>query len=179
MIHTILAVESADAGSGIGALGINPSAYIISLVTFILVFLTLKRFAFGPITKILVDRRKTIDDGVKAGLEYAKERERLDKEHVRIVSEARSEADKIIATAHKEAREVIRDGEKTARHKAGLLVSDAEVRIQEETTRAKRALEKDIIGLVSEATEAIVGEKVDPKKDGEIIDKILKSRIQK
>ena len=40
------------------------------------------------------------------------------------------------------------------------------------------ALEKDIIGLISEATEAIVGEKVDMAKDGEIIDKILKRRAK-
>ena len=38
--------------------------------------------------------------------------------------------------------------------------------------------QQDIVKLISEATEALVGKKVDPKADAEIIDKILKGRIK-
>jgi F-type H+-transporting ATPase subunit b len=164
------------AGSPLAALGVDGKSLIFQLITFVLVFLILKKFAFGPISKMLAERRKTIDEGVKAGLEYEKARAKLDKEHERIVREAHVEADKIVGNANKEAREVVREAEKTAQRKAESVLTDAEARIHEEQERAKRSLEKDIIGLVSDATEAIVGEKIDAKKDGEIIRKLMNDR---
>ena len=176
MILSLFAAEEGST-SGIGALGIKPSAFLIQLVGFVIVLAILKKYAFTRVSKLLEERRQTIDDGVKAGQEFAKERTKMEREHSKVIKEARDEADKIIATAHKEAREVVRDGEKVASRKADVMISDAEVRIHEESARTKRSLEKDIVGMISEATEAIVGEKVDVKKDSEIINRILKKRM--
>ncbi len=177
MIHMLFAAEEAG-GSPLTALGVDLKSYIFQLITFLLVLAVVKKFAFKPITKMLAERRKTIDEGVKAGLALAKDREKLEKEHAEVIRVARVEADKIVANAHKEARDVVRDAEKAAQRKGDTMLSDAEVRIHEESERAKRALEKDIVGLIAEATEAIVGEKIDTKKDAAIIDKILKSRMK-
>ena len=175
MIPIVFAAEETQS-TGIGALGISLSAFLIQLITFLFVFLLLKKYAFKPIVALLEERRKTIDNGVKAGIEFSKQRAKLEADHDKVMSEVRVEADKIIANAHKEARDIIRAAEKTVSRKVEAIMSDAEVRIEGESTRAKLALEKDIVGLISEATEAIVGEKVDMKKDGEIIEKILKAR---
>ena len=59
------------------------------------------------------------------------------------------------------------------------MLADAEARIAEESVQAKRKLEKDLIGLISEATEAIVGEKIDAKKDAQIVDRIIKGLAKK
>ncbi len=177
MIHLLFAAEEAhESASGIAALGISPAAFVIQLITFVFVFALLKRFAFGPIVRVLEERRKVIDDGVKMGQKLEKEREKLDFEVAKVMREARHEADKIIATGHKEAREVMREAEKTAHRKAEAMIADAEARIHEESQQSRRKLERDIVGLVSEATEAIVEEKVDPKKDAALIDKALKER---
>jgi len=173
------AVEETGPKSGAEALSLSFSAFLIQTISFVIVFLILKRFAFKPITKMLEERRHVIDDGVKMGLQLEQERIALDAEIVKIKREAHHEADKIIATGHKEAREVMRDSEKTTARKVETMLADAEARIEEESEQARKGLEKDIIGLVSEATEALVGEKVDPKKDAELIDKILKSRNRK
>lgn len=173
MIHLLFAAESADSGL---PLGLSLQAFIVQLITFILIFFILKKFAFDPIVRLLDQRFKVIDDGVKLGQKMEKEQAKLEQTKEEIIRESRHEADKIIATAHKEAREVARESEKAAARKTETMIADAEVRINEESERAKRKLEKDIVGLVSEATEAIVGEKVDPKKDAAIIDKILKER---
>lgn len=179
MLLTYFAAESghsAEQASGLGALGVNAMAFAIQLITFVLVFLLLKRFAFAPVGRMLEKRRKTIEDGVKLGLKLEKERDKLEDEVAKITREARHDADRIIAAAHKDAREILRDAEKAAQRKADAMLADAEVRIHEESKAAKRKLEKDIVGLVSEATEAIVEEKVDPAKDAAIIDKALKGR---
>ena len=177
MIPFVFASETAEAEStGIQALGISPSAFLIQLITFLIVFMLLKRYAFTPIVKKLEERRKVIEDGVKLGQKLEKQQAKLDEEVAKVMREARHDADKIIATGHKEAREVIRDAEKTAQRKAETILADAEVRIGEESEQAKRRLERDLVGLVSEATETIVGEKVDPKRDAELIKKAMKGR---
>lgn len=177
MILTVFAVEEVHkSASGIGALGISPSAFLIQLISFVLVFILLKKFAFKPIVNLLEERHKTIDDGVRMGLRMEKEKAKLDEEVANAMRVARHEADQIIATAHKDARQIIRDAEKSAILKADRILDDAEARIAEESAHARRALEKDLIGLVSEATEAIVGEKVDAKKDAELVKNAMKAQ---
>jgi len=170
--------EAGEASSGIGALGVSPSAFIIQLITFALVFMLLKKFAFTPISRLLEERHKTIEDGVRMGLRMEKEKAKLDEDVAKAMREARHEADQIIAAAHKDARQVVRDAEKTASTKAERILQDAEERISEETEHAKRKLEKDLVGLVSEATDAIVGEKVDAKKDAELVKRAMKGQAK-
>ena len=174
MLHTYFAAtEGAEAGL---PLGLSASAFVIQLITFVFVFLLLKKFAFKPITKILEKRRQTIDDGVRLGRKLENEKARLDEQVAKVMREARHDADKIIAAGHKDARQVVRDAEKNAQAKADRILADAEERIHEESEHARRKLEKDLIGLVSEATETIVGEKVDAKKDAELVKKVMKGQ---
>lgn len=177
MISPIYFAETASSsGSPLEALGVNGGAFLIQLVTFLFVFLILKKFAFTPIVKMLEERRKTIDDGVRMGVKMEKEKAKLDEDVKQVIREARLEADKIIATGHKEAREIARESEKAAQRKGDAMIADAQARIEEEKHQAKRKLEKEIVGLVSEATETIVHEKVDSKKDAELINKAIKGR---
>jgi F-type H+-transporting ATPase subunit b len=170
------AEETAAGGSPLAALGVDGKSFLFQLITFVLVFLLLKKFAFKPITNMLAERRKVIDDGVRMGLRMEKEKAKLDDEVAKVMREARHEADQIIAGAHKESRQVIRDAEKAAQHKADLILADAEVRATEEAAQARRHLEKELVGLVSEATETIVGEKVDAKRDAELVKRAMKGQ---
>ena len=175
MIHMFFAVETSE-GSPLAALGVDARSFIFQLITFFLVFLVLKKFAFKPITKMLIERRRVIEDGVKMGLRMEKEKAKLDEHVADVKRKARHEADQIIAAAHKDAREVVREAEKGAQKKVNAMLADADERMEQEAVQAKKRLEKDIVGLVSEATEAIVGEKVDASKDAKLIDKALKGQ---
>jgi len=163
-------------GQGISALGFNFGTFIVQLITFIFIFLLIKRFAAKPLIALLEKRRKTIEEGVRLGEELNQERAKLQAEVEKVMRDARHEADQIISTGQKEAREILRDAEKAARQRSDSLMADAEHRIAEEAKRAKRSLEKEVVGMVSDATEAIVEEKVDQKKDAVLIDKALRDR---
>lgn len=168
--------EAAEAGSPLAALGVDGKSLLFQLITFALAFLILKRFAFKPITKMLAERRKVISDGIMLGEQMEKEKAGLDEKAAAVLREARHEADKIISIAQKESRELIVVAEKNAKTKVEAIMRDADERIGEDAERARRALESDIVSLVSEATEAVVHEKVDTRKDAEVIDKALKGR---
>lgn len=163
-----------DSSSGLGALGFDGQAFLIQLITFILAFLVLQRFAFKPIIKILRERRETIESGVRLGEEMRKEREALEAKIADELHEARKQADSILADAQETAREISRDAESKARKKADIIVDEAKQRTDLDVARARKQLEKEVIALVADATEAIIDEKIDSTKDAQLIDKIMK-----
>src|SRR5688572_23203284 len=91
------AAGHAEEATGLAALGVSAEAFIVQLVTFVFVFLLLKKFAFKPIGNVLEKRRQTIDDGVRLGQKLERQREKMDQEAAKITREARHEADRIIA----------------------------------------------------------------------------------
>ncbi len=162
--------------SGLGALGLSLSSFLIQLITFVIAILILKRFAFKPIMKILKERQETIERGVKLGEQMVQEKKVLDDKVEAELHKARTRADEIIAEAEQTAKVTIQDAESKAREKAELIVKSAEEQIAQETSQARQKLEKDIAELVAEATEALLKEKVDIKKDSELIDRVLKEQ---
>lgn len=163
-----------EASAGIGALGIDFKAFIIQLITFVLAFLVLKKWAFGPIIKIMDERRKTIESGVTLGEKMRREEAEADAKVAAKLRDARSKADEIIASADETSRQVVRDAEDKARTKADGILKEADARILTETALARKKLEGELVGLISDATEAIIGEKVDAKKDAQLIDSAIK-----
>jgi F-type H+-transporting ATPase subunit b len=170
---------AAENSSGLGALGVDGKAFIIQLITFVLAFLVLKRYAFGPILKVLEERRRTIEEGVKLGELMKKEKAAFEQKMDEELHKARQEADGIIGSAQEAARDKIREAEDKARQKAGGILEEAERRIEQETARVRQQLEKELAGLVAEATEAVIGEKLDAKKDAELIERALKYKKNK
>jgi F-type H+-transporting ATPase subunit b len=169
-------VADTSSSSGIGSLGIDAKALVIQLITFLLAFWVLQHWAFKPIVKIMEQRRKTIEDGVTLGEQMKKDKAALESKVAETLAKARTEADGIIADASDTARQVVRDGEEKAQEKAAVIVKEGEERAAAEMTRARKKLEGQIIGWVSDATEAIIGEKVDAQKDAAIIDRMLKEQ---
>jgi F-type H+-transporting ATPase subunit b len=172
MLQT-LTTFGAESSSGLGALGVDGKAFIIQLITFVLAFLVLRRYAFGPILKVLRERRETIESGVKLGEEMRKEREALNAQVEKTLHEARQQADEILANAQDAAKQAVREAEDKAREKAAGVLKEAEARIATDTARARKQLEKEMVALVSEATEAIIDEKLDAKKDARLIERAL------
>ena len=167
---------SEQSGSGLSALGVDGKAFLIQLVTFLLAFWVLRRYAFKPILKVLNERHELIESGVKLGEEMQKQRAELDQTVDQTIKAARKEADGIIAAAEDTSRETVRAAEEKARTKADGILKDAEERIKTDTARARKKLEGELVGLISDATEAIIGEKVDAKKDAALIDRALKEQ---
>jgi F-type H+-transporting ATPase subunit b len=163
----------ADSSSGIGALGFSLSSFLIQLGSFLIVFLILKRWAFKPIIKLLKERTDLINDGIKLGESMNKKNQELEKTIEDELSKARAEVDKIISKTHEQSRAMLLAAEKDATRKAALIAKDAKQKLERDVNTARNKLKTELIGLVSDATEAIIGEKIDPKKDAKLINKAL------
>lgn len=174
MLH--LLTTFGESSSGLGALGVDGKAFVIQLITFVLAFVVLKKYAFRPILKVLEERRETIESGVRLGEEMQKQRAELDAKVDAALREARVKADAIIAQSQDAARDQLREAEEKARLKADNILKDAHARGEQDIARMGKELQAELVGLVSDATEAIINEKVDAKKDAALIDKAFKER---
>ncbi len=174
-IFTQFAAEESGV-SGFGALGIDAKAFLIQLVTFLLVFFVLRKYVFGRVVKLLDERQRTIEKGVRLTNEMSVAKSKLEEEISAARKNARAEADKMLADAHEQAGATLKEAEDAAQRKVDAILSDAHKKIEEETERARRNLEKDLVELVIQATEIVAREKISPKKDSELIEKALKEQ---
>ena len=171
-----LTIFGAAESSGLSALGVDGQAFLIQFTTFVIAYFVLRRFAFGPILKMLRSRQETIEEGVRLGEEMRKERAKLEAEIEKTLHKTRVEADKIITDAHDAGRTAIREAEEKARDKAAGILKEADSRIAQDIARARQQLEKETVKLIAEATEAILDEKIDANKDTALIQKYLKGK---
>ncbi len=176
MVQFVSQFGSESGSSGIGALGVNGQALLIQLVTFVLAYLVLRRFAFRPILKVLQERRELIESGVSIGEEMQKVRAALDARVTATLHDARQTADGILADAHDAARDAGREVEEKARVKAENIVTEAHSRGEQDKQQMRKQLEQEVVELISDATEVIINEKVDATRDAALIDKALKQQ---
>lgn len=175
MVH-LLTTFASESSSGLGALGVDGKAFVIQLITFVLAFVVLRKYAFTPILKVLAERRETIESGVRLGEEMQKERAELDAKLKAALVDARKQADGILAQANDAARETIRAAEDKAREKAEGIIKEAHAATEQDAARVRKQIEKEVVSLISEATEAIIDEKLDTTKDAALIDRVLKGQ---
>lgn len=175
-IFTTFAAEGAAASGGIATLGINVTAFAIQLATFVLVYLVLRKFALEKILRVLQERRETIENGVRLGEEMQKERAVLDTKVKAALADARKQADGIMADANDAAASTVRAAEEKAQVKAEAIITEAHARTEQDAQKVRKQLEHEMVALVSEATEAIIDEKLDDKKDAALISRVLKEQ---
>ncbi len=180
MIETLItkfASEETGSASGLGALGLDFKAFIIQLITFLLVFYILKRFVFEKVVELLEKRRKTIEEGISLTTRMQAEKEKLDEEIALAHKEVRKEADELIAAAQEQATDILKQAEESAQSKTERLITEAREKIKEETQKAKRDLEKDVVDLVISTTEQVTREKLTGTKDRTLISNTLREQI--
>ncbi len=78
-----------------------PGLMIWTLIAFAITFWVLKRYAFGPIQKLIDDRRERIRLSVEEADHAREEARSLLEEHRKLIGRAKSEAEEILAEARK------------------------------------------------------------------------------
>ncbi len=175
MINILLSQFASEAAEkeGIAVLGIDPKVILLQGGVFLLLFFVIKKFALTNIVNTLEERRKTIDSGVELGVSMKKKHAEFEEEIKKLHVNARDEVDAIIANANKESDSIIKAAEASATKKVESMMKDAEGRISREMDKARQNLRGEMLELVSEATEILISERVDAKKDASLIERAL------
>ena len=163
----------ADA-SGIGAFNINLKAFIFQLVTFLLVLLAFKRWVLPPILRTMQERQKTLEKSLEQAKAIEEALARAESRAEEIIAGARGAADEALAEGRKSAEGIIAGAEASAAERTVLIIKDAEARLDQERQKLRTELRAELAGLVADATEKIIRQKLDEHADRALIERSLK-----
>jgi F-type H+-transporting ATPase subunit b len=155
-----------------GLLTIN-GTLIAQLVIFLLVLFILYRLAWGPLLRILNERRARIAQGVEATQKAMQELEAAEKERQAKLEEARREAQAILDRIAKQGEDLRKELEAKAREQAEGLIAKARAEIQQERQKAVQDLRSQVADLAVLAAGRIIGESLDAKKHRELIERAI------
>ena len=155
-----------------GLLTIN-GTLIAQLVIFLVMLGILYRVAWGPLLRILNERRARIAQGVEATQRALQELEAAEKERQAKLEDARREAQAMLDRITKQAEDLRKELEAKAREQAEGLVAKARAEIQQERQKAVQDLRSQVADLAVMAAGRIIGESLDAKKHRELIERAI------
>ncbi len=155
-------------------LGIDWKLLIAQIVNFLVLLFVLYKFAYGPILAMLEKRTKKIEKGLKDAEAAGKKLEESEEKQKEVLKKARLEAKDIVEHAREQAEKSKSEIALVAKAQAEKIVQDARKEIETEKEKTIAEIKSEIGGLVVAATEKIVGEKIDEKKDKDLIEKAIK-----
>jgi len=155
-----------------GLLTIN-GTLIAQLVIFLVMLGILYRVAWGPLLRILNERRARIAQGVEATQRALQELEAAEKERQAKLEEARREAQAMLDRITKQAEGLRKELEAKAREQAEALIAKARAEIQQERQKAVQDLRLQVADLAVMAAGRIIGESLDAKKHRELIERAI------
>lgn len=147
---------------------------LAQLVNFAIVLFVLHRFAYKPVLKALNDRAKKIEQGLKDSEAASQKLSAITEQEKDVLKQAREEAQAVLAKAEEQARKSKDEIAVAAKAQAEKIMQDAQKRIEEEKVKMFAEVKGEIAELVVLAAGKILAEKIDPKKEGELLSRILK-----
>ena len=156
-------------------ISVTPGLMIWTIVCFLIALFVLKRYAFGPIQKMIDARREQIRRSLEEAEHAREEARRVLEEHKKLIGQARSEAEQILGEARRtgEAMEHRMREETEAERKRR--IEETRREIAAETARALEKIRNEVADLTLEATAIVVGRKLDSERDRELITEAIGS----
>jgi F-type H+-transporting ATPase subunit b len=132
-----------------------PGLMIWTLIAFGITFFVLRRYAFGPVQKIIDERRQRIREALQEAEHAREESRKLLEEHRQLRAGARGEAEEILSEARRVAdsmRERVREETDQDRQRR---LEETRRQIEAETTRALEEIRSEVASLALDAAEKV------------------------
>jgi len=155
-------------------LGIDGRLLLAQLINFIILLAVLYKFAYGPVLKMLEERTKKIEKGLKDAEESQKKLAEISEKEAAVLVEARKNAQQIIKKSEESAVKNAEDIVALAKEQSDRLLEQAQKQIEQEKAKIMAEVKTEIAGLVVAATGKIIGEKLDAEKDRELINRSIR-----
>jgi F-type H+-transporting ATPase subunit b len=152
---------------------VTPGLMIWTIICFLIALFVLKRYAFGPIQKLIDERRERIRRALEEADEARAEARSLLEEHRKLIGQARSEAEEILAEARQVGQAMqARVKEETEADRQRRL-EETKRQIDAETRRALEAIRAEVAELSLVAAEKVARKSLDDKDQRRLIDEAI------
>ena len=155
------------------ALGINLGLLIVQIIAFIIVFLTLNAWVYGPMLNMMETRKQKIAQGLEDARVAAEARADAEKQASKIIADAQAEAGKVVREATERAASAGKDVKVAAEAEAAKALEAAKAEAELERNRILGDLRGQVAALAVAASNKFVGEALDEKKQHALIDEFF------
>ena len=145
-----------------------------TLVSFIFLYIILRKFAWGPILGAVKEREESIKQALDAADNAKKDMENLKADNEKILNEAKIERETMLKEAREIKSKLISDAEEEAKIRAKKMVEAAKTAIQNEKNSAMNELKNTVVDLSVGIAEKLISEELaDKDKQLKMIEDIL------
>lgn len=153
---------------------VNPGVVFWTVVTFIVLLLVLKKFAWKPLLGALEERENSIKDSLEAAERAMQKAKKVTQENEAALREAELMAQQVRREAIEEAELIRAERIEKAKDEADQLLEHARNTIEQEKKRALLELRDEVAKLAIQAASAIIDTELDAEKNKKLIDKFIK-----
>jgi F-type H+-transporting ATPase subunit b len=161
-----------------GGLGINALAFISQLISFLIVFFLLWKWALPLVLQTLEKRQAVIREGVENAERAKQELEEASARAEQVLTEARRQAQETIERAAKIAQQEARRIEEEAHARAEQISQQQIARIQQEANRARTELSRMVVDLSIDAASKVIGKSVNTKDNRRLVEEFVTASDQ-
>jgi F-type H+-transporting ATPase subunit b len=160
-MNSILLAAAAPGGNPITDVahqfGVTWQLLISQIILFVIVALALKKFAYGPVVKVLEERRQRIAEGLANAEKIKNDLANAQAKAQEIISQASNQGNKLIEEARQSAAKVLEQETQKAVAAAQDIVTKAQQASEVEISRMKDELRREIGRLVVNTTAKVAG----------------------
>jgi F-type H+-transporting ATPase subunit b len=152
----------------------DPGLFIWTIVTFLVLLGLLAKFAWRPLLQALESRqeriRKSLDDADRARQEL----ERLQRESVKMMQQARMEAESIVTQTRADAERLREELKQKAKDEADNILRNAQQQIQLQTRQAIQQIRREVADMAVLLASKLLERNIAKEDNARLIDDTLK-----
>jgi F-type H+-transporting ATPase subunit b len=171
MVALLLAQEEADGGNAL--IDVVPGLMIWTIITFILVLVVLRRFAFKRIQGLIDQRRdrirEALDEADKARAEARELRELTKQER----EEAKAERERMLDETRRQAQAQFERAREQAGEDLKRRLDENQRELEAENRRLREEIRRDVVELTLLAAEKVTGKTLTAEDQRRLVDEAI------
>ncbi len=156
-------------------LSVDPGLLIWTMINFLIFLFLLLKFGFKPMMNALKAREDGIQNSIKSAEAATENAQKLLQEAQNKLNEASKEVLTIIQKGREQSNAIINEAKEEAEKLRQEKMENAVKEITLAQEAAFKQIKYEIAGLVVDATEKIINEKLEKEKDYELINKYIEN----
>lgn len=151
------------------ALGINLGYLLIHILSFTIVLVTLRKWAYGPITSMMEKRRKMIAQGLEDAQVAAEARANAERQASQIMADAQAKAAEVVREATERAEAAEREVRVQREAEINKMREQRLAEVEVERNRILGEVRSQVAALAIAATQKLIGENLDEKRQHALV----------
>jgi F-type H+-transporting ATPase subunit b len=154
-------------------LGLTKADFLWHVVNFIVLIVLLTYFLYRPVSAMLEERTRRIQESLEAAERARADVAQADREREELLGSTRREIQEMMATAQQVAERIQSEARTTAQQEANRIVETARQEAEAERAQAMAELRREVASLAVQAAERVISRSLDDQAHRQLVEQFL------